>query len=319
MFYRIIRKGVPALILLVFFAVFFAVLDWQYASVRAEFGLLAGLGAKQPLYMAIAAGVWIALVSLFWNEVFSSEELIRSNLTPGILFVLLYFALSPMSLFEPILMGGLGVILAFRKLLSSLNANSNTFYFWFDAGWILGFACLFSSSAFLVFFIAIAIFNLMGGNLQWRAFVIPMVGLLLAIWGSYAVTDVLGFQNIDLWKLYDLKEMIGKNSFRSRDAHYWSRLLAILILLVFSLQAYFNILKSSTARKRRAFSALVGLIPLFFPLYLFFPSFASVWIIGLLMPIAPLLSERLEMFNKSWKKEVFALSILLATIIESIM
>ena len=319
MFYRIIRKGLPALLLLVFFALFLAILDWNFASSRSEFGLLAGIGVKQPVYMALAAGAWIALLGLLWIEVFSSEELIKGNFTPGILFVLLYFALSPMSLLEPILLGGLGTILAFRKMLSSLDTGVNTFYLWFDAGWILGFACLFSSSAFLLFFLALTVFNLMGGNLQWRAFAIPLVGLLLAVWGSYAITDVLGFSNVDLWKLYDLKDMIGKNSFRSRDAHYWSRLFAILLLLFFSLQAYFSILKSSTARKRRAFSALVGLIPLFFPLYIFFPSLSSIWIIGLLLPVAPLLSERLEMFNKLWKKEIFALSILLATIIETVL
>ncbi len=319
MFHRIIRKGLPALLLMVFFALILALLDWNYASDKAEFGLFSVGGVRQPLYMAFAAGAWIALLALLWMEIFSSEELIKGNFTTGIFFVLLYFALSPMSMLEPILIGGLGAVLAFRKMLSSLDTGGNVYYLWFDTGWIIGFACLFSSSAFLLFFAALTIFNLAGGNLQWRAFVIPLVGLLLSIWVSYALTDVLGIIGIDLWKIYDLEEMIGKNSFSERNAHYWSRLSAMLALLFFSLQAYFNILKSSTARKRRAFSALVGLIPIFFPLYILFPSFSSIWIIGLLLPVAPLLSERLEMFNKPWKKEVFALSIVVATIIESVL
>ncbi len=254
------------------------------------------------LYFFIKNGLFLFLAILI---VFVLNFIIRKNsLTEdnsfAIFFYILLTGFFPNSFIsEGIYVSNFILLFAFRRIYS-LRSSIEIKQKIFDGAFWIGIASLFHMGSLIyliLVFAAIVIFR----KIEWRNFIIPIVGLLTPIFLSY--TYLLAFDDLDrfdnLWTLnFDLS-LAEYNSSRF--------LIPMTLIGLLSLIAIYPTTKRSLLAKidfKATWSLLIAHIGISLLLILTSPNKNGSELIYLFFPISVLFANYMQVINRYWLKEL---------------
>ena len=261
-------------------------------------------------YFFVKNGLFLFLAVLI---VFVLNFIIRKNsLTEdnsfAILFYILLIGFFPNSfLSEGIYISNFILLFAFRRIYS-LRSSIEIKEKIFDGAFWIGIASLFhvwSLIYLLLLYAAIVIFR----KIEWRNFLIPMIGVLTPVFLSY--TYLLAFDDLDrfydLWTInFDLS-LMEYNSFNF--------LYPMILIGVLSLVAIYPTTKRSLLAKidfKATWSLLITHIGISLILVLISPNKNGSELIFLFFPLSVLFANYLQVIDRYWLKEMIIYFFILA-------
>jgi len=259
---------------------------------------------SEPLnfYYFVKNGLFLffaILVVFVLNFIIRKNSLTEDN-SFAILFYILLTSFFPNSFSsEGIYVSNFILLFAFRRIYS-LRSSIEIKEKIFDAAFWIGIASLFHVWSLIYMFLlyaAIVIFR----KIEWRNFLIPIIGFLTPIFLSY--TYLLAFDDLDrfynLWTFsFDL----------SLSAYNSSSFLTPMILIgLLSLIAIYPTTKRSLLAKidfKATWSLLLGHIGISLILVLISPNKNGSELIYLFFPLSVLFANYLQVINRYWLKEM---------------
>lgn len=254
------------------------------------------------LYFFVKNGLFLffaILIVFVLNFIIRKNSLTEDN-SFAILFYIFLTSFFPNSFIsEGIYVSNFILLFAFRRiysLRSSIEIKEKVF----DAAFWIGIASLFhvfSLIYLILLYAAIVIFR----KIEWRNFVIPIIGVMTPVFLSY--TYLLAFDDLDrfnnLWTLsFDL----------SLSEYNSSRFLIPMILIgALSLVAIYPTTKRSLLAKidfKATWSLLITHIGISLVLVLISPNKNGSELIYLFFPLSVLFANYLQVINRYWIKEM---------------
>lgn len=254
------------------------------------------------LYFFIKNGLFLffaILIVFVLNFIIRKNSLTEDN-SFAIFFYILLTGFFPNSFIsEGIYVSNFILLFAFRRIYS-LRTSIEIKEKIFDGAFWIGIASLFhmGSLVYLILvFAAIVIFR----KIEWRNFIIPIVGLLTPIFLSY--TYLLAFDDLD--RFYDLWTL---NFDLSMAAYNSSRFLIPMALIgLLSLIAIYPTTKRSLLAKidfKATWSLLITHIGISLLLILTSANKNGSELIYLFFPISVLFANYMQVINRYWLKEL---------------
>ncbi len=250
--------------------------------------------AKNGFFLAVAI-----LIVFVLNFIIRKNSLTEDN-SFAILFYILLTSFFPNSfLTEGIYVSNFILLFAFRRiysLRSSIEIKEKVF----DGAFWIGIASLFyvwSLIYLILLYAAIVVFR----KIEWRNFVIPIIGVLTPIFLSY--TYLLAFDDLDrFYNLWTLNIDLSLKEYNS------SRFLIPMILIgVLSLIAIYPTTKRSLLAKidfKATWSLLIAHIGISLILVLISPNKNGSELVYLFFPLSVLFANYLQVINRYWLKEL---------------
>ena len=189
-------------------------------------------------------------------------------------------------------------LFAFRRIYS-LRSTIQTKEKIFDSSFWIGVASLFYVSALIyviLVYAAIVIFR----KIDWRNFLIPVIGVLTPVFLSY--TYLLAFDDLERFgNIWKLSLDVGFDAYKS-----WELLVPILLISILGLIAIYPTTKRSLLAKidfKATWSLLMIHILVSLVLALISPIKNGSEFIFLLFPLSVLFANYLQVIKRYWVKE----------------
>ena len=258
----------------------------------------------EPLnfYFFVKNGLFLSfaiLIVFVLNFIIRKNSLTEDN-SFAIFFYILLTGFFPNSFVsEGIYVSNFILLFAFRRIYS-LRSSIEIKEKIFDGAFWIGIASLFHMGSLIyliLVFAAIIIFR----KIEWRNFIIPIVGVLTPIFLSY--TYLLAFNDLD--RFYDLWTL----SFDLSLAEYNSSVFLIPMILIglLSLIAIYPTTKRSLLAKiefKATWSLLIAHIGVSLLLIITSPNKNGSELIYLFFPISVLFANYIQVINRYWLKEL---------------
>lgn len=267
--------------------------------------LVALLNANsEPLnfYFFVKNGLFLFLAIL---TVFVLNFIIRKNsLTEdnsyAILFYILISSYFPYSfILEGVFISNFILLLAFRRIYS-LRSSLQTKEKIFDGAFWIGIASLFYEWSLLymiLLYTAIVIFR----KIDWRNFLIPIIGVITPIFLSY--TYLLAFDDLDrFWNLWTWNYDFSLKEYNS--AHF---LVPLMLITVMALIAIYPTTRRSLLAKidfKATWSVLILHIGVSLVISMIAVNKNGSELIFLFFPLSVLFANYLQVINRYWLKEL---------------
>jgi len=243
--------------------------------------------------------LFIALVTVFvLNFIIRKNSLTEDN-AYAILFYILMSSFFPKSFInDGVFVSNFILLFAFRRIYS-LRSTIQTKEKIFDSSFWIGVASLFYVSALIyviLVYAAIIIFR----KMDWRNFLIPVIGVLTPVFLSY--TYLLAFDDLERFgNIWKLSLDVGFDAYKS-----WELLVPILLISILGLIAIYPTTKRSLLAKidfKATWSLLMIHILVSLVLALISPIKNGSEFIFLLFPLSVLFANYLQVIKRYWVKE----------------
>jgi len=259
---------------------------------------------SEPLnfYFFVKNGFFLLLAIL---TVFVLNFIIRKNsLTEdnsyAILFYILISSYFPNSfILEGVFISNFILLLAFRRIYS-LRSSLQTKEKIFDGAFWIGIASLFyewSLFYLILLYAAIVIFR----KIDWRNFIIPIIGVLTPVFLSY--TYLLAFDDLDrFWNLWKWNYDFSLKEYNS--AHFW---VPLMLIAVMALIAIYPTTRRSLLAKidfKATWSVLIIHIGVSLVVTMIAVDKNGSELIFLFFPLSILFANYLQVINRYWLKEL---------------
>lgn len=276
------------------------------------FALVSGAAPSLNLYFFAKNGlfVFIALVTVFVLNFIIRKNSLTGDNTYAILFYILMSGIFPRSFVtEGVFVSNFILLFAFRRIYS-LRSSIQTKEKIFDSAFWIGIAALFNVwSLFYLFLVyaGIIIFR----KIEWRNFLIPIIGLITPVFLSY--TYLLVFDDLQRFtNLWRLDFAFGFEAYKS-----WELLMPIGLISVLGLIAIYPTTKRSLLAKidfKATWSLLIAHILISLILALISPVKDGSEFIFLFFPLSVLFANYLQVIKRLWIKEIIIYMFIIALV-----
>ncbi|MGI9532934.1 DUF6427 family protein [Lutimonas sp.] len=261
-------------------------------------------GTSEPLnfYFFVKTGLFLflAIATVFvLNFIIRKNSLTEDN-SLAILFYILLTSFFPNSfLSEGIFASNFILLFGFRRIYS-LRSSLETKEKIFDGAFWIGIASLFYIGS-LIYLILVYAAVIIFRKIEWRNFIIPLIGVLTPIFLSF--TYLLAFD--DLGRFYDLWTVdfdLGMGPYLSS-----SYLVPLLLMGILSAIAIYPTTKRSLLAKidfKATWSLLITHIGISLILVFISPDKDGSELVFLFFPISVLFANYLQVINRYWIKEL---------------
>ncbi|MCP4882589.1 MAG: hypothetical protein GY908_02265 [Flavobacteriales bacterium] len=244
--------------------------------------------------------IFLAILSVFVINFIIRKNALTEDNSFAILFYILMSSYFPNSYInDGLFISNFILLFAFRRIYS-LRSSIETKEKIFDSAFWIGIASLFyvwSLFYLLLVYAAILIFR----KIEWRNFVVPILGVLTPVFLSY--TYLLAFDDLErfnnLWKLsFDL-------NFQAYNSYHYMIPLALIGIL--SIIAIVPTTKRSLLAKidfKATWTLLIAHILISVIVVMFAPEKNGAELIFLFFPLSVLFANYVQVINRYWVKEL---------------
>jgi len=277
------------------------------------------LSASHPLFSALAQFIidrsWIAytlmfvlslLMSMGWNNLLTDRGVFKNvTILPAFTLVLLNSVFGFSSLWVSYFL----MLFVLNKLMSTYQ-KSKPYAMLYDSGFLIGLSCLVYPLS-IVFFILVYVSNAIYTTLEWRTFLVPVLGLLTPF--LFAFTYAYYFDIIPQLTDYFLSSFnVYLPTFEwTLELVIWVSFMSILFLLSF--KEMLDWLVRKNLRSRKAFYLLFAYSVCVF-IGVFFSPFTWNHLLLLGLPLSVLLANYFLFLEKKWWYEGAYILLILSTL-----
>lgn len=277
------------------------------------------LSTNHPIFSSVAkvviANPWMAytlifvvtlLMSMGWNNLLTDRGVFKNvTILPAFTLVLLNSVFSFSSLWICYFL----MLFVLNKLMSTFQTNK-PYALLYDSGFLIGLSCLVYPLSIL-FFILIYVSNVIYISLNWRIFLVPVLGLLTPFLFAYTYAYYFDFTpQLTQYFLSSFKWYLPSFSW-SIDLIIWANIIVILFLLSFKEMLEWLVRKN--LRSRKAFYLLFAYSVCVF-IGIFFSQYVWNHLLFFGLPLSVILANYFMYLEKKWWYEGAYILLILSTL-----